>query len=201
MQQQQYWHACAATNVPLLAQLCGGGVSTRVGQTSKADFALDETLTEQLLSQGNRAYRTQINELLLAGLLLAVHRFAGANVGGNLGASAVRFDMEGHGRQMLSDELDLSQTVGWFSTLYPLTLSLEQGVESAHSPSHVICAVKEQYRSVPDGGIGSGLLKHISRDPVLTAMPALKWCLTTWVKLIRWLIKTVYLAVPQNRPV
>ena len=157
-QQREYWLETCATPVTKLAdrQVVVSGASG----IAETGFSLDQGLTAQLLTQASQAYRSQINELLLAALLMSVHRFADM--------PNIRIDLEGHGREMLSDELDLSQTVGWFTSIFPLTLGLADGdcVEA------VICAVKEQYRAIPENGIGFGLLKQLSRDKAFNALPA-----------------------------
>ncbi|MCJ8268488.1 MAG: condensation domain-containing protein, partial [Psychrosphaera sp.] len=83
------------------------------------------------------------------------------------GARTLRLSLEGHGREALSDTVDLSQTIGWFTSVYPLTLSLDDG-----SLEQLIGAVKESYRAIPNNGIGFGVLKHLSGDATFAAMPA-----------------------------
>jgi amino acid adenylation domain-containing protein/non-ribosomal peptide synthase protein (TIGR01720 family) len=117
-----------------------------------ANFSLSKIQTQQLLSECGQAYRTKINELLLAGLLLGVSRCS------NEQARIIRIDLEGHGREPLTEQLDTSRTVGWFTCVYPLTLSLPQ----RHEVGDVICAVKDQYRAIPNNGIGFGILKRLS---------------------------------------
>ncbi|MCJ8271337.1 MAG: condensation domain-containing protein, partial [Psychrosphaera sp.] len=123
------------------------------------DFELDQTTTSKLLQQAGLAYRTQINELLLSALLLGFNRWSGNDT--------IRIDLEGHGREDLSPAIDLSQTVGWFTTIYPLTLT----TETLDMPT-LICAVKEGYRATPNRGIGYGILKYLSQDEVLCSAPS-----------------------------
>ena len=113
-----------------------------------------ETLTEQLLSKAPSAYSTQINELLLAALLLGFHQWSGHQ--------SLTIDMEGHGRQELTDDLDLSQTIGWFTTIYPLNL-----MSHAMDPQSIICTVKELCRSIPNHGIGFGILKYLTKEKAI----------------------------------
>ena len=117
---------------------------------SSTKFSLDELTTTQLLMDAQKAYRTQINELLLSALLLGFHRWSGEN--------SIRIDLEGHGREELSKDIDLSQSVGWFTSLFPLNISSESMEFEA-----LICAVKEQYRAVPNQGIGFGVLKELTQ--------------------------------------
>jgi non-ribosomal peptide synthase protein (TIGR01720 family) len=83
----------------------------------------------------------------------------------------VLLDLEGHGRTGLAPHHDLTRTVGWFTTRYPLTLD----VAGASDPVALIGRVKEQYQRVPEQGIGYGLLRYLSADPAvrdqLAALP------------------------------
>jgi amino acid adenylation domain-containing protein/non-ribosomal peptide synthase protein (TIGR01720 family) len=108
--------------------------------------------TEALLREAPAAYRTQVNDLLLAALAQTFQRWTGQ---GHL-----LVDLEGHGREPFVPGTDLSRTVGWFTSIYPLLLRLPQG-----STGEVIKGIKEQLRAVPSGGVGYGLLRYLSQHP------------------------------------
>jgi amino acid adenylation domain-containing protein/non-ribosomal peptide synthase protein (TIGR01720 family) len=146
LEQVDYWHKTVSTPVALLAI---DNKATEISFTQE-QLTLDKNTTALLLTKAQSAYRTQINELLLSALLLAIHRWKGHN--------SMRIDLESHGRQELNDDIDLSQTVGWFTSIFPLLLSSDD-----MSPQALICAVKEQYRAVPEQGIGFGLLKYLRK--------------------------------------
>src|SRR5262249_19658134 len=83
--------------------------------------------------------------------------------------------LEGHGREELFDDADLSRTVGWFTTIFPVVLELasEQG-----DMASAIKQVKEQLRAIPQRGIGYGMLRHLreqdgAREPIRGASPAI----------------------------
>ncbi|MBL4658905.1 MAG: non-ribosomal peptide synthase/polyketide synthase, partial [Alcanivoracaceae bacterium] len=116
---------------------------------ANVELKLDALITTQLLTDAQKAYNTQINELLLSALLMGFNQWSGHN--------SIRIDLEGHGRQELDENIDLSQTLGWFTTLYPLMLSSD-----TMDCKSVICAVKEQHRAVPNQGIGYGVLKYLT---------------------------------------
>ncbi|UAA37204.1 hypothetical protein KIH87_10650 [Paraneptunicella aestuarii] len=128
-------------------------------------FTLDEESTRQLLGECNDAYRTRINELLLCGFLMAYRQWSGQH--------SLRLLMEGHGREELFEHLDVSDTVGWFTSLYPLILS-DAGVslDDNREVGELIKQVKEQYRAVPDKGMGYGLLRYLDPDSGLEALEA-----------------------------
>jgi len=110
---------------------------------------LDAETTRELLEQAPTAFRTRIDDLLLTALALAWRRWTGAS------SSIVA--LEGHGREALSGELDLSRTVGWFTALYPVALELPSG-----SPGEQIKAVKESLRAIPNRGIGWGISRYLA---------------------------------------
>ncbi|HEX7239323.1 MAG TPA: condensation domain-containing protein, partial [Longimicrobiaceae bacterium] len=107
--------------------------------------------TEALLREVPQAYRTQIDDVLLCALARALSRWTGTR--------RVRVELEGHGREEERVEgVDLSRTVGWFTSLYPVVLELPQG----GGVGAALKAVKERLRTVPGKGIGYGLLRHLS---------------------------------------
>lgn len=136
-----------------------GGQQHRHAQT--LSVRLNPLATRQLLQQAPSAYRTQVNDLLLTALAQVLCRWTGQ-------ASAL-IQLEGHGRETLFDEIDLTRSVGWFTSAYPLRLTpaLEKG------PGESIKAIKEQLRQVPHKGLGYGVLRYLADDASRAAMQAL----------------------------
>ncbi len=125
--------------------------------------ALDEEQTKALLMEVGSAYETRIDEVLLSALALGFSRWTGSET--------LAVDLEGHGREDVVEGLDLSRTVGWFTTIYPALLTLS-GTQS--DPGRALKAIKEQVRGIPRHGLGFGLLRYSRRDPeVEVAMRAL----------------------------
>jgi non-ribosomal peptide synthase protein (TIGR01720 family) len=110
----------------------------------------DETVA--LLQEVPEAYRTQIDDALLTALVEAF--------GGWTGERSLLVDVEGHGREELFDDLDISRTVGWFTTISPILLD----VSGTAGPADALRQVKEQLRRVPRRGIGYGVLRYLSPD-------------------------------------
>src|SRR5262249_5378928 len=125
---------------------------------------LSKELTEALLREVPQVYHMQINEVLLAALAGTYRQWTGAR--------HLIVDVEGHGREVLSEEVELTRTVGWFTSIYPLLLETEGGSDSVES----LKSVKEQVRRVKNGGIGYGVLRYLSADEAvrrqLAAQPA-----------------------------
>ncbi len=153
----EYWSGVrSATPLPLDYR---DGLN-RVGSTDVVGAQLDRSSTASLLRDVPPIYRTQINDVLLAALGRAVSSWAGS--------TKVLVNLEGHGREDLFDDIDLSRTIGWFTSLFPVCLDLEDVVD----PGETLISVKEQLRTVPGRGIGFGLLRHLHPDSSVREMLA-----------------------------
>ena len=113
-------------------------------------LSLNAEETQQLLQQVPQAYHTEINDVLLTALIQCLAQWSGS--------SAMMIDLEGHGREELFADLDLSRTVGWFTSFYPVRLELPA---RADNPGACLKAIKEQLRKIPQHGIGYGLLRYL----------------------------------------
>jgi non-ribosomal peptide synthase protein (TIGR01720 family) len=102
-----------------------------------------------------RVWRAQLREVLVAGLVRVLSRWQQAE--------AVVVELEGHGREELGEWVEVSRTVGWFTTRYPVLLRAER--EAAAT----LKGVKEQLRSVPQDGLGYGLLRYLSKEAEVRA--------------------------------
>ena len=134
--------------VPLRTDFpCGQKDNLIVDVKSITSF-LNEQETESLLREAPAAYGTHINDILLTALLIAFKKWTGQK--------SLRIHLEGHGRNDIGDGLDLSGTVGWFTSIYPVVLRNNQ----EDSMGELLKSVKEQLRSIPMNGIGYGLLRY-----------------------------------------
>ncbi|WP_425444405.1 amino acid adenylation domain-containing protein [Saccharothrix carnea] len=116
------------------------------GSTRVLTLRLDQDVTRALLQDVPGVYRTQVNDVLLSAL--------GRVLGTWTGRDRVLVDLEGHGREELLDDVDLSRTVGWFTSMFPVALD----IPGSHW-GDVLKAVKEQLRAVPRRGLGHGALR------------------------------------------
>src|SRR5262249_37038066 len=139
---------------PLPIDLAGG--ANTVAATDAVDVMLDAAATAALLAEAPRAYRTQVDELLLAALAEAFAPWTGSR--------RLVVDLEGHGREDL--DLDLSRTVGWFTSVFPVVVDLTDAAE----PGAVIKAAKEQLRSVPGRGVGHGAVRWLGEGEPAAAL-------------------------------
>ncbi|MGH3823294.1 MAG: amino acid adenylation domain-containing protein [Pseudonocardiaceae bacterium] len=126
--------------------------TTEPGAPSRAvSVCLGVEDTEALLRLAPAAYRTRINDVLVSALAWALSRWTGA--------SRVSIDLEGHGREEILDGIDLSRTVGWFTTMFPVALTVPGGAEPRWRD--LIRAVRQQLRAVPNNGFGYGALRYL----------------------------------------
>ncbi|MGH3776207.1 MAG: amino acid adenylation domain-containing protein, partial [Pseudonocardiaceae bacterium] len=127
------------------------------GALSRAvSVLLDVEDTESLLRSAPTVYRTRINEVLLSALAWALCRWTGGN--------RVSIDLEGHGREEILDGVDLSRTVGWFTSMFPVALTVPDPAElQEREPSwrDLIRSVRRQLRAVPNNGFGFGALRYL----------------------------------------
>jgi amino acid adenylation domain-containing protein/non-ribosomal peptide synthase protein (TIGR01720 family) len=119
-----------------------------VRSTRSLTAGLDEKETRALLHQVPAVYRTQINDVLLAALGRVLSRWTGRD--------QVLVDVEGHGREDLLPGVDLTRTIGWFTTIFPVALELPDSGWAA-----TLKAVKERLRGVPRHGLGYGALHYL----------------------------------------
>ena len=121
-----------------------------------------------MLTRVPAAFHGGINDVLLTGLVLAVaqwRRRQGWQRSDE--SSAVLLDLEGHGREEIFADVDLSRTVGWFTSLFPVrldpgALDLDDALAGGPALGRALKAIKEQLHAVPDNGLGYGLLRYLN---------------------------------------
>lgn len=145
-----YWRQVDPNGAPALPTDRDGANTTAHERTVEVLLGREET--EALLHRVPASYRTQINDVLMAAL--------GRTMAGWTGRDRVVIGLEGHGREELFDHLDLSRTVGWFTTHFPVALTLPGG---GAGWGESLKSVKEQLRAIPGRGLGYDALRFLSR--------------------------------------
>ncbi|KFF74864.1 hypothetical protein HX13_12830 [Chryseobacterium sp. P1-3] len=112
--------------------------------SNHSSLILDKEITETLLRNTHHVYQTRINDLLLSALSVSLSELTGEE------SHAVL--LESHGREEVFPQLDITETVGWFTTMFPLLLKTGKGL------TDTIVLTKESLRNVPHNGIGYGSL-------------------------------------------
>ncbi|MCZ6943644.1 amino acid adenylation domain-containing protein [Bacillus mycoides] len=108
--------------------------------------------THALLQEVPVTHKTRINEVLLAALGQAIVDFTNQQT--------VSIHLEGHGREEMVEGIDLSRTVGWFTSIYPVHLNF-QGTKT---PIEGLKAVKDQLRQIPNRGVDYGILRYLKKE-------------------------------------
>ncbi|HEV7588165.1 MAG TPA: condensation domain-containing protein, partial [Longimicrobium sp.] len=121
-------------------------------ETAGSWVELTEDETRALLTEVPAAYGTRVNDALLAALARAHAAWSGE--------SSLVVELEGHGREDLFEGVDLSRTVGWLTSQYPVALDAAPGA----GPGEVLRAAKERLRAIPRNGIGYGVLRYLGGD-------------------------------------
>ncbi|MEM1256116.1 MAG: condensation domain-containing protein [Cyanobacteria bacterium P01_H01_bin.21] len=122
--------------------------------TQTITAVLSQEDTQALLQTVPAIYNTQINDALLTALAQTLLQWAGVTSGN------VRIELEAHGREQITPEIDVSRTVGWFTTTYPVNLQ----VSNIENCTESLKSIKEQLRQIPDRGIGYGMLRYLGDE-------------------------------------
>jgi amino acid adenylation domain-containing protein/non-ribosomal peptide synthase protein (TIGR01720 family) len=149
-EEASYWSDLCTRTVPMLPVDFSEGVNTEDSAKS-VRISLTSEETSALLREVHGAYRTEINDILLASLAQALSNWTQQ--------SRLLITLEGHGREALHDDVDVSRTVGWFTALYPVFLTTD-----TVDPAELITSVKEQLRRIPGKGVGYGILRYLSAE-------------------------------------
>ncbi|MHA7653907.1 condensation domain-containing protein, partial [Mycobacterium sp. ML4] len=158
------WQRIAAAGAALAAVDPAVDTYVSAGQMS---MSLDVDTTRSLLGEVPAAFHAGVHDILLIAFGLAWTEFLGC------AGVPIGIDVEGHGRdEELGPDIDLSSTVGWFTSKYPIALVVDrlhwqQVRDGAPALAEVIKVVKEQLRAVPDG-LSYGLLRYLNTEVELT---------------------------------
>ncbi|MEK5133154.1 amino acid adenylation domain-containing protein [Bacillus sp. FSL W8-0645] len=153
-----YWQKAVQDIQPLYQVSSNEGY---VRDEIKLTKALSVELTNQLLNQANQAYQTQPHELLISALSQACYE--------QTNQERISLELEGHGRDAVEDDIDVSRTFGWFTTMYPVNVHVSESL------SDHIRTIKEMIREVPNKGADYGLLSLINKQLPPHSAPQLRF--------------------------
>ncbi|MCW3114934.1 MAG: Nonribosomal peptide synthetase, partial [Segetibacter sp.] len=149
LSQRWYWQQVVKAYQPLMLA-SQEPVKVKDLASHRLRFSPEET--QNLIQVVPKVYHTEVNDLLIAALAKTLCEWAETNT--------ITIGLEGHGREDILGRIDISHTVGWFTNLYPLLLS----IDTRKGEDDLIKSVKEQLRQVPERGMGFGVLKYINKD-------------------------------------
>ncbi|SDX35692.1 non-ribosomal peptide synthase domain TIGR01720/amino acid adenylation domain-containing protein [Marininema mesophilum] len=154
-----YWMEQTSASAALIPVDKEEGPNTE-GSAQRISLTMSAEETHHLVYDIHSSFRTRIDDILLAALSATLGEWTGKTL----------VDLEGHGREKLLEEHDVSRTIGWFTSVFPLILG---DADEKEELSRVIQRVKERYRIIPKGGIGYELLYYLA-DEDLRAQVASK---------------------------
>jgi len=154
--ESEYWCTQPVMDIRLPRDYADGANTQGSRETVSVSLSAEDT--DSLLQEVPATYRTQINDVLLTALAQALAPWTGAR--------SMAVDLEGHGREPIFDDVDLSRTVGWFTNIFPAHLQLE---DCDNDPGRQLKSIKEQLRAVPSHGMSHGLLRYLRSDEEMTA--------------------------------
>lgn len=148
LKEKEYWRQQQQSIAELMAEnkdkTEGAPVSVRY------ELELDPNVTALLTGKSNKAFNTEVQDILITSIVLAYRDIWQEN--------RMAMVLEGHGREPITGDVDVSRTIGWFTSLYPVLFD----IMNAKNPGEALIAVKETIRSVPAKGIGYGILKYLA---------------------------------------
>lgn len=116
---------------------------------------LSREKTNALLQEVPSTYNTQINDVLLTALVQSFAQWTKER--------SLLIELEGHGREELFKDVDVSRTVGWYTSEFPIMLTLGD----VNHLEEDLKSVKEQLRRLPNRGIGYGILRYLRQDEAI----------------------------------
>ncbi len=161
LEERNYWLELAGRHAPDFPVDFQTDKRT-LADTATLHITLSESETHALLYRCVAHYRASINELLMTALSFGVGEWTGLD----------RFfvNLEGHGREDLFGGVDVSQTTGWFTTIFPVLL--DHAAVPGRGVGPMLASVKQNLRAIPNKGIGYGLLRYLDDDKTLATREA-----------------------------
>ncbi len=144
-----HWRHVAGRDLPAVPRDHDGSTAATVATESTVTIELSRRVSDDLSQRAPAMGRITVHELLVAALA--------QTLGVWMGSDGVRLFVEGHGRDLLSRP-DVSRTMGWFTSIYPVALD----IPTNRPPGAVVAAVKDQLRSLHGSGGSYGVLRHLA---------------------------------------
>jgi amino acid adenylation domain-containing protein/non-ribosomal peptide synthase protein (TIGR01720 family) len=175
--ESDFWNDVLATPDPVLGVRALDPTIDTADTVVSQDFSLPAEISAALLSTVPAAFHGGVNDVLLSTLALALAKWRADRRRGD--SSAALFNLEGHGREadLVPGQLDLSRTVGWFTSIFPVRVdpgpvAWEDVLAAGPALAASVKSVKEQLRAVPHRGLGFGVLRYLDDSrPLRGAAP------------------------------
>ncbi len=149
LKEKLYWQSLCRSDYGVVTCGRGTGADT-VGESDELRITLSQEDTDLLLTKVHNAYNTKADDIILTAVALTMRDYHGRD--------KTLIALEGHGRENINGNLDISRTVGWFTSLYPAVLEVKSGADIGHQ----IKSVKECLHTIPNHGFGFGILRYLT---------------------------------------
>ncbi|MEC1790046.1 surfactin non-ribosomal peptide synthetase SrfAA [Bacillus vallismortis] len=150
LKEKEYWRQLEEQTVAVKLPKDRESGDQRMKHTKTIEFSLTAEETEQLTTKAHEAYHTEMNDILLTAFGLAMKEWTGQD--------RVSVHLEGHGREEIIEDLIISRTVGWFTSMYPMVLDMKH----ADDLGYQLKKMKEDIRHVPNKGVGYCILRYLT---------------------------------------
>ncbi|WP_051033578.1 non-ribosomal peptide synthetase [Acetivibrio cellulolyticus] len=123
---------------------------------SKILFELDKDQTKILLTEVNKTFGTEITDIFLTALTMSL-------------GEAFKLDnllvmLESYGREEIIEGVNLSRTIGWFTSIYPVYLEKKDSIENT------LVEIKQKLKEISSKGINYGIANYINGNEALKAL-------------------------------
>ncbi len=164
LEEAAYWDSVMSSETAPALKITDENAGRLQENARTASWILSGEVTKQSLLETQQAYGTDVHELLLTALGMALHEWTGSE--------QILISTEGHGRQGHMPDIDMSRTAGWFTSVYPVLLDMRVPGGSGEKTAHRIKTVKDMMRRVPHHGTGYGSLRYsrniLYKDPEIS---------------------------------
>lgn len=147
--EKTYWQPILEKNFSYPTEFDYGQDTMKVSSIVYGE--VDKEITEELSKKINEMYSMELNEVLIAALVMTINNITKQK--------DIVIELERHGREAINDEIDISRTVGWFTSMYPANfMVLDEDLDFN------IKSLKEQLRSIPSKGFNFSILKYLNKE-------------------------------------
>lgn len=150
-----FWQEINDKNFDKLKRLPSGIYNT-IGERKTLAFSIDKETTNDLITKCYKKYQTEINEVLITALLITLKTTFNLN--------KISLNLEGHGRENIDSNIDVSRTIGWFTSIFPVYFDLEDKEDNIS----VLLHIKNNLNVIPNKGIGYGIFKYLGEQKLDT---------------------------------
>lgn len=148
-----FWNKIAASKKTLLPRDFVEGENTESSAETVEVFC-SESETQALLQKTLQTFRTRINDVLIYALSNTLAEWTKQ--------PEILIHLEGHGREEIARNTNVSRTVGWLTSIFPVRLKLPETENRAEK----LNAVKRQLAEIPKHGVGYGIMRYAANEEV-----------------------------------